>query len=84
MIIVCDTLRKIFVQIGDPRNILGLRFRCDAIYSELKLFFIQYYETYNKYIHKEINVLGPAAGVFCVVSEMDFYSIFGVFKGEQT
>ena len=37
------------------RNILGLStrwFRCDAIYSELKLFFI-HYETYNKYIHKK-------------------------------
>ena len=36
------------------RNILAEYwwFRCDAIYSELKLIFIQY-ETYNKYIHKK-------------------------------
>ena len=35
---------------------------------------------------KNINVLGPAAGDFFdfVVSAMDFFSIFNVFKGEQT
>ena len=65
MIIVCDTLRKIFVQIGDPRNILGLRFRCDAIYSELKLFLLNNMKLTTNTFTKKLTFWGPPQAFFC-------------------
>ena len=70
------------------RNILAEYwwFRCDAIYSELKLNFIQY-ETWQQINSQKILTFWcPPQAIFFVfvVSEMDFLSIFNVFKGKQT